>query len=83
MFGDDSYTEHDQLLRWFDPTHLPIPLKSVMEEYRKLAVFIVKNQPASAERTVALRKLIESKDAAIRGKVDMMRPDPNEGTESE
>lgn len=56
----------DPLLRFFDFAHLPADLRGVSEPFHALAVQLTDTLPASAERTVALRKLLESKDAAVR-----------------
>lgn len=56
----------EPLLRYFSFAHLPEPLRSVSAKFNVLATEIVVGIPRSAERTVALRKLLESKDAAVR-----------------
>ena len=53
------------ILKFFAFAHLPPHLGAVSEPFAKLADHIV-SLPRSAERTVALRKLLESKDAAVR-----------------
>jgi hypothetical protein len=40
-----------------------------MQPFSSLADHIVATLPRSAERTVALRKLLESKDAAVRAAI--------------
>lgn len=45
---------------------LPPPLKTIMVAYRDLATHMVEVLPRSPERTVMLRKLIESRDCAVR-----------------
>lgn len=59
-------TTPEPLLRWFNSDHLRIDLKPTVEAFEGLARFVVMTTPPSAERTVALRKLLESKDAAVR-----------------
>jgi hypothetical protein len=57
----------EPMLRWFAFSHLPTPeLRAVSEPFFTLAWSLVRTLPPSAERTVALRKLLESKDAAVR-----------------
>lgn len=56
----------DPLLRFFEYTHLPEPLQLVSRPFCELALQLAHDLPRSAERTVALRKLLESKDAAVR-----------------
>ena len=56
----------EPMLRWFEYAHLPERLQANSKPFHDLARQIVSNIPPSAERTVALRKLLESKDAAVR-----------------
>jgi hypothetical protein len=56
----------DPIFKYFAYEHLPPNLRSVSEKFYQLAYIIVTTLPRSAERTVALRKLLESKDAAVR-----------------
>jgi hypothetical protein len=57
-------TEH--ILQFFECSHLPPHLQVVSEPFRFHAHQIVENIPRNPERTVALRKLLEAKDAAVR-----------------
>lgn len=56
----------EPLLQFFSYSHLPPHLQKVSEPFGKLAESIVQNIPRNPERTVALRKLLESKDCTIR-----------------
>lgn len=56
----------ERMLRWFRWEHLPPTLQAVSRPFGELAEHVAKTIPASAERTVALRKLLEAKDAAVR-----------------
>lgn len=56
----------DPLMRFFQYDHLPEPLQKVSKNFFTLADQLVQSLEPSAERTVALRKLLESKDAAVR-----------------
>ena len=56
----------DPLLRWFEYGHLPLDLKEISGLFGDLATDIVDALPRTAERSVALRKLLEAKDAAVR-----------------
>lgn len=56
----------DNVLRWFEYEHLPLALQEVSAPFCNLARHIVDTIPRSPERTVALRKLVESKDCAVR-----------------
>jgi len=60
----------DPMLRWFAFAHLPEKLKAVSEPFGDLAQSIVDTLPPCAERTVALRKLLEGKDAAVRAALE-------------
>ncbi len=64
-FTDDEISK-DPILRYFDFYHLPEPLSAVSRRFAELAEAVVHELPRSPERTVALRKLLESKDAAVR-----------------
>ncbi len=59
-------SEREPLLRFFSYAHLRGELRSASERYFHTAQQLCVTTPRSAERTVALRKLLESKDAAVR-----------------
>lgn len=56
----------DAILRFFHYAHLPPALQARSAPFCKLAREIIDTTPRNAERTVALRKLLEAKDAAVR-----------------
>jgi hypothetical protein len=56
----------EQILQFFSCEHLPEDLKAVSRPFQNLAHDIVATLPRNPERTVALRKLLEAKDAAVR-----------------
>jgi len=56
----------DPVLRFFHYTHLPPTLRDASRPFCGLARHIIDGTPRNAERTVALRKLLEAKDAAVR-----------------
>lgn len=62
----NALKEKERLLRWFDYRHLPQPLQATSERFHDLAVAIAHFIEPGPERTVALRKLLEAKDAAVR-----------------
>ena len=65
VFSDvEVYT--DPILQYFEYDHLPPALQGTSAMFADLARRIITEIPRSAERTVALRKLLESKDAAVR-----------------
>lgn len=56
----------EPIMQYFSYKHLPPPLATISAQFSTLAEFILEHTPRCAERTVALRKLLESKDAAVR-----------------
>ena len=56
----------EPILRYFKFAHLPEPLRVVSRPYRLLAYGLVRELPSCPERTKALDRLLESKDAAVR-----------------
>jgi len=56
----------DHILRFFHYRHLPPALAERSKPFCDLARQIIETTPRNPERTVALRKLLESKDAAVR-----------------
>lgn len=62
-------TRPDHILQFFAFSHLPTHLAMVSEPFSKLAEFISAHVPRNPERTAALRKLLEAKDAAVRAVV--------------
>lgn len=61
----------DPMLKWFRYGHLPPDLMEVSRPFGELAWQLVADLDRSAERTVALRKLLEAKDAAVRARIEM------------
>lgn len=59
----------ERLLKWFDYKHLPPHLQEVSRQFHDLALWITWNLPEGPERTLALGKLVEAKDWAVRAKV--------------
>lgn len=62
----DAEVDETPILRFFHYQHLPPHLREVSAEFCRLARTIIDTVPRNAERTVALRKLLEAKDAAVR-----------------
>lgn len=56
----------EPILQFFEFGHLPPKLQDVSAPFATLANSIIIQLPRNPERTVALRKLLESKDAAVR-----------------
>ncbi len=67
--SEQSKNSEDLMLKWFAFDHLADPLREVSIWFSTLAQRIVSNVDAGPERTVALRKLLEAKDAAVRAKL--------------
>ena len=59
----------EHILQFFAYAHLPPHLQVVSKPFGDMAQQIVDTLPRNPERTVALRKLLESKDAAVRALV--------------
>lgn len=59
----------EPILQFFQYHHLPAHLQAISAPFQGLASAIVNDLPRSAERTVALRKLLEAKDAAVRARL--------------
>lgn len=59
----------EPILQFFAYSHLPEHLQEVSKPFGDLATKIVESLPRNPERTVALRKLLEAKDAAVRAKL--------------
>lgn len=59
------------LLRYFAYAHLPEHLQRISRPYGELAQLMVDTLPAGAETAAALRKLLESKDCAVRSALDI------------
>jgi len=62
-------TVDEPILQFFAYEHLPPHLQEVSSHFGVLARKICETLPRNPERTVALRKLLESKDAAVRAKL--------------
>jgi hypothetical protein len=57
----------ERLLRYFEFDHLPEPLQEISAVFKDAAERIASIEATyPAEQTVALRKLLEAKDAAVR-----------------
>jgi hypothetical protein len=56
----------EPMLQFFEYAHLPPRLQDISKEFSSVAKWIVETLPRNPERTVALRKLLEAKDCAVR-----------------
>ena len=59
----------EPILQFFQFGHLPLSLQEVSMMFGGIALKIAESLPRNAERTVALRKLLEAKDAAVRARL--------------
>lgn len=59
----------ERMMKWFAYEHLPEHLKVVSIKFYEIACSLCAMLEAGTERTVALRKLLEAKDAAVRAKL--------------
>ncbi len=66
----------DGILQFFAYSHLPEPLAAIGKPFADLAHQVVSTVPRNPERSVALRKLLEAKDAAVRA---ALYQDPSDG----
>ena len=62
----DIYEKQNPMMQFFDFSHLPANLREVSKSFHNLAVEIDAYLPNNPEKTVALRKLLEAKDCAVR-----------------
>lgn len=56
----------NNLLQFFKYEHLPTHLQEVSKPFGDLAKYLSETLPFNPESTVALRKLLEAKDCAVR-----------------
>lgn len=69
-FADpDHDPSREHIMQFFEWSHLPERFAAVSKPFGVLAHQIIANLPRNPERTVALRKLLEAKDAAVRAEV--------------
>jgi len=59
----------EHIMQFFAHAHLPAHLAEVSKPFADLAQKIVDDLPRNPERTVALRKLLEAKDATVRARL--------------
>lgn len=64
--GAIAAAQKDRMLQFFAHEHLPAHLQAISRPFSELAHRIVDTLPSNPERTVALRKLLEAKDCAVR-----------------
>ena len=77
--GKDPKFNASHLLQYFEYAHLPDHLQVVSKVFPELAWYIDAVIPPGPEKTVAFRKLLESKDCAVRA---ALPTEPQETTQS-
>lgn len=88
-YYNEQYDKHimeklseDPIGKWFKYDHLPEgEVRSTSQMFANLAGRLVQTQDPSRERSVALRKLLEAKDAAVRGMIETLENRPKQGWE--
>lgn len=71
MTVHDSTPNINPIMRYFAFDHLPPKLAAFSEPFCQLAEFIDSELPNGPEKSTALRKLLEAKDAAVRSALDL------------
>lgn len=66
----------EPIMQYFKYDHLPPKMQEVSKPFGELAAKIEAELPRNPERTVALRKLLEGKDAAVRALIFKEEPKP-------
>ena len=69
MTTETTAAPQEHILQFFAFAHLPPSLKEISRPFHDMANKIVETIPRNPERTVALRKLLEAKDAAVRAHI--------------
>lgn len=54
------------MMQFFGYGHLPVHLQDISKPFHRMAQNIMETLPENPERTMALRKLLEAKDCAVR-----------------
>ncbi len=64
-----SDQQREPILQFFAYSHLPEEMQAISKPFGELAERVHLVLPRNAERSVALRKLLEAKDAAVRAAI--------------
>lgn len=72
--SSDQYEFAEAIMEYFEYDHLPPHLQAFSKPWCDLAKHIIATTPRNAERSVALRKLLEGKDAAVRAALPKRKP---------
>ena len=58
------------IMKYFEFAHLPEKLQPISKQFYQLAHWVDDTLPNGPEKSTALRKLLEGKDAAVRAALD-------------
>lgn len=61
--------DHDYLLQFFEYSHLPPAMQEISKQFHAIAYNVFQTIPSNPERSMALRKLLEAKDCAVRASI--------------
>jgi hypothetical protein len=61
--------DNEHIMQFFAYAHLPEAAQEISRPFGELAKRLVEMLPRNPERSVALRKLLEAKDAAVRAHI--------------
>lgn len=64
-----KYDYEETIMQFFKFSHLPAHMQQTSALFSNLANELIATVPQNPERTVALRKLLEAKDAAVRARI--------------
>lgn len=59
----------EHIMQFFSYSHLPERMQAISKPFGDLAQRVIETIPRNPERTAALRKLLEAKDAAVRAMI--------------
>lgn len=63
---ENQTQDRDPIMKFFAFAHLPEKLQAISKPFCDLAEHVHATIPRNAERSVALRKILEAKDAGVR-----------------
>lgn len=63
--------EGSPIMRYFTYEHLPLNLQQISKAFSIIAWTMEDKLPNGPEKSTALRKLLEAKDAAVRAALDL------------
>jgi|SRR5579859_5555409 len=69
-----NFVNNKDILQFFQYTHLKPEMQNVSKPFHDMAHEIIERIPPNPERSVALRKLLEAKDAAVRAFIFQVQP---------